>query len=179
MVLPKSKAPSTFPLLLCPSLLMCLAIEHFSLSNLIENLVILHGLKQNLSKPSPLVTISTARHLVFQWVLTVLPFWQIFIYLIYILMNITYLILWPNLKNFTLQKKYFTFRYIDDLISINNKQFHTHISDTYPPELELKETTESTTTVLLPYLMTDIDGILTFKLFGIRDYFNFPIAKFW
>ncbi len=72
----------------------------------------------------------------------------------------------------------FTFRYIDDLISINYKHFNTHISDIYPPELELKETTESTTTVSYHDLLVDIDSFLTFKLFDKRDYFNFPIVNF-
>ena len=36
-----------------------------------------------------------------------------------------------------------TFRYIDDLLSINNKYFEDHISEIYPPESELKETTEN------------------------------------
>ncbi len=51
-------------------------------------------------------------------------------------------------KKLHLAKQFhFTFRYIYDLTSINNKHFHTHISDIYPPDLELKDTTESTPTV--------------------------------
>ena len=38
-----------------------------------------------------------------------------------------------------------TFRYIDDLISINNETFGPSISDIYPSELELKETTLAST----------------------------------
>ena len=37
----------------------------------------------------------------------------------------------------------FTFRYIDDLLSINNKHFREYISQIYPDDLELKETTEN------------------------------------
>ena len=35
-------------------------------------------------------------------------------------------------------------RYIDDLISFNNKKFKEFISDIYPKELTISETTEST-----------------------------------
>ena len=37
-----------------------------------------------------------------------------------------------------------SFRYIDDLISFNNKRFKEFISDIYPKELTVSETTEST-----------------------------------
>ncbi len=72
----------------------------------------------------------------------------------------------------------FTFRYIDDLINMKNKHFHIHISNIYPPELELKETTESTTTVYYLDHLADSDGMLRFKLFDKRYYFTFPIVNF-
>ena len=34
-----------------------------------------------------------------------------------------------------------TFRYIDDLLSVNNENFRNYISDIYPSDLELKDTT--------------------------------------
>ena len=34
-----------------------------------------------------------------------------------------------------------TFRYIDDLLSVNNENFGNYISDIYPSDLELKDTT--------------------------------------
>ena len=37
-----------------------------------------------------------------------------------------------------------SYRYIDDLISFNNKRFKKFISDIYPKELTISETTEST-----------------------------------
>ena len=37
-----------------------------------------------------------------------------------------------------------SYRYIDDLISFNNKRFKEFISDSYPKELTISETTEST-----------------------------------
>jgi hypothetical protein len=36
-----------------------------------------------------------------------------------------------------------TFRYIDDVLSINNNQFHSYFDSIYPSELEIKDTTES------------------------------------
>ena len=40
-----------------------------------------------------------------------------------------------------------TFRYIDDLFSINNADFGNYISAIYPSELELKDTSTSPTKV--------------------------------
>ena len=37
-----------------------------------------------------------------------------------------------------------SYRYIDDLISFNNKKFKEFIFDIYPKELTISETTEST-----------------------------------
>jgi hypothetical protein len=36
-----------------------------------------------------------------------------------------------------------TFRYIDDVLSINNHNFHNYVHLIYPYELEIKDTTES------------------------------------
>jgi hypothetical protein len=36
----------------------------------------------------------------------------------------------------------FTYRYIDDVLSINNSRFAEFLPLIYPPELEVKETTE-------------------------------------
>ena len=40
-----------------------------------------------------------------------------------------------------------SYRYIDDLISFNNKRFKEFISDIYPKELRITETAESTSVV--------------------------------
>ena len=36
----------------------------------------------------------------------------------------------------------FRLRYIDDVLPINNRSFDDHLHTLYPPELEIKETTE-------------------------------------
>ena len=41
----------------------------------------------------------------------------------------------------------FTYRYIDDVFSINNPDFENYLGQMYPPELEIKDTTESNTFV--------------------------------
>ena len=43
--------------------------------------------------------------------------------------------------------------YIDDLISFNNKRFKEFISDIYPKELTISETTESTSIASYLYLL--------------------------
>ena len=40
-----------------------------------------------------------------------------------------------------------TMRYIDDLLTLNNTRFECTIEDIYPPELQLKKTTDSQTTL--------------------------------
>ena len=44
----------------------------------------------------------------------------------------------------------FTFRYIDDMLSLNNSQFADYIDVIYPPELEIKDTTVKLTPAILP-----------------------------
>ena len=72
-----------------------------------------------------------------------------------------------------------TFRYIDDLLSINNKYFKQCIPSIYPSELELKETTENTSECsYLDIMMFNDDGELKFKLYDKRDQFQFGIVNY-
>ena len=73
-----------------------------------------------------------------------------------------------------------TYRYIDDLISINNASFEKHVKDIYPPCLELKNTTESLTgtSYLDLYICKGPSGELTTKLYDKRDVFNFDIVNY-
>ena len=70
--------------------------------------------------------------------------------------------------------------YIDDLISFNNKRFKIIISDIYPKELTISETTESTSVAsCLDLLFTrDDNNNITTKLYDKRDAFGFHIVKF-
>ena len=74
----------------------------------------------------------------------------------------------------------FSYRYIDDLISFNNKRFNEFISDIYPKELIISETTESTSVAsYLDQLFTkDENNNITTKLYDKRDAFGFHIVNF-
>ena len=74
-----------------------------------------------------------------------------------------------------------TFRYIDDLFSINNVDFANYISAIYPPELQLTDTSTSSTEVC--YLDTHIKtgGTNTpfrISIYDKRDDFTFRIVNF-
>ena len=73
-----------------------------------------------------------------------------------------------------------SYRYIDDLISFNNKRFKEFISDIYPKELTISETTESTS--IASYLdllfIRDKSNNITTKLYDKCDAFGFHIVNF-
>ena len=73
-----------------------------------------------------------------------------------------------------------SYHYIDDLISFNNKRFNEFISDIYPKELTISETTESTS--IASYLdllfIRDKSDNITTKLDDKRDVFGFHIVNF-
>ena len=73
-----------------------------------------------------------------------------------------------------------SYRHIDDLISFNNKRFKEFISDIYPKELTISETTESTSVIsYLDLLFTrDKRNNITIKLCDKRDAFGFHIVNF-
>ena len=65
------------------------------------------------------------------------------------------------------------YRYIDGVLSINNPDFENYLGQMYPPEIEIKDTTESNTSA--SYL-----DLLQFhtSLYDKRDDFNFHITNF-
>ena len=73
----------------------------------------------------------------------------------------------------------FTYRYIDDVLSINNSRFAEFLPLIYPPELDVKETTDtaSSASFLDLYLEFDDSGQLSTKIYDKRD-FNFKIINF-
>ena len=74
----------------------------------------------------------------------------------------------------------FTYRYIDDVLSINNPDFENYLGQMYPPELDIKDTTESNTSASYLDLLLSIgrDGQLRTSLYDIHDDFNFHITNF-
>ena len=61
----------------------------------------------------------------------------------------------------------FTYRYIDDVLSINNSRFAEFLPLIYPPELEVKETTDtaSSASFLDLYLEFDDSGQISTKIY--------------
>ena len=72
----------------------------------------------------------------------------------------------------------FIYRYIDDVLSINNSRFAEFLPLIYPPELEVKETTDtaSSASSLDLYLEFDDSGQISTKIYDKRassNYYNF------
>ncbi|KAK3089994.1 hypothetical protein FSP39_008300 [Pinctada imbricata] len=74
----------------------------------------------------------------------------------------------------------FTYRYIDDVLSINNPKFADYLSSIYPSELDVKETTETNNSASYLDIMFsyDTDGHMNTSLYDKRDDFNFSITNF-
>jgi hypothetical protein len=70
----------------------------------------------------------------------------------------------------------FTNKYIDDVLSINNPRFAEFLPLIYPPDLEIKETTDTASWGL--YLEYDDSGHLSTKIYDKRNDFNFKIINF-
>ena len=72
-----------------------------------------------------------------------------------------------------------TFRYIDDLISLNNNAFESYLDQIYPPELSItKETKSDKEASYLDLLITVKDDKFHTKLYDKRDDFNFKIVNY-
>ena len=73
-----------------------------------------------------------------------------------------------------------TYRYIDDVLSINKPEFENYLGQMYPAELEIKDTTESTTSASYLDLLLSIgrDGQLHTSIYDKRDDFSFHITNF-
>jgi hypothetical protein len=69
-----------------------------------------------------------------------------------------------------------TFRYIDDVLSLNNSRFGDFVDRIYSIELEIKDTTDTdrSASYLDLHLEIDSKGRLRTKLYDKRDDFNFP-----
>ena len=73
----------------------------------------------------------------------------------------------------------FTYRYIDEFLSINNPEFENYLDQMYPVELEIKDTTESNTSASYLDLLLSIgrDGQLHTSIYDKCDD-NFYITHF-
>ena len=74
----------------------------------------------------------------------------------------------------------FRYRYIDDVLSINNPRFAEFLPLIYPPELEITETTDTASSASLLDLNVECDdsGQLSTKIYAKRDDLNFKIINF-
>jgi hypothetical protein len=74
----------------------------------------------------------------------------------------------------------FTFRYIDDVLSLNNSRLSDFVDRIYPIELEIKDTTDTdrSASYLDLHLEIDSEGRLRTIFYDKRDDFNFPIVNF-
>jgi hypothetical protein len=90
------------------------------------------------------------------------------------------ILLWDNNKKKLTVSFNHTFRYIDDVLSINNHNFHNYVHLIYPDEFEIKDTTESDKSASYLDILLNIDtnGRLTTSLYDKRDDFNFAIVNF-
>ena len=83
-------------------------------------------------------------------------------------------------NNITLAKRFnFTTWYIDDVLTLNNSRFVTEIQHIYPSELDLKRTTENSTSLsYLDVLITIDKGKYSTNVYDKRDDFGFNIVNF-
>ena len=74
----------------------------------------------------------------------------------------------------------FTFRYIDDVLSLNNSRLGDFVDHIYSIELEIKDATYTnrSASYLDLHLEIDSEGRLRTKLYDKRDDFNFHIVNF-
>ena len=74
----------------------------------------------------------------------------------------------------------FTYRHIDDVLSVKNPELDNYLGQMYPVELEIKDTTESNTSASYLDLPLSIgrDGQLHTFIYDKRDDFNFHITNF-
>ena len=74
----------------------------------------------------------------------------------------------------------FTFRYIDDVFSLNNSRFGGFVDRIYPIDLEIKDITDTDiyAAYLDIHLEIDSDGRLRTKIYDKRDDLNLPVVNF-
>ena len=74
----------------------------------------------------------------------------------------------------------FIYRYVDDVLSINNPYFQNYLGQMYPAEFEIIDMIESNTSASYLDLLLSIgrDGQLRTSLHDKRDDFNFHITNF-
>ena len=72
------------------------------------------------------------------------------------------------------------YRFIENVLSINNPEIDTYLGQMYPVELEIKDTTESNISDSYLDLLLSIerDGQLYTFIYDKRNYFNFRVTNY-
>jgi hypothetical protein len=80
-------------------------------------------------------------------------------------------LLWLSIRHFGISTTF---------LSINNSQFYSYVDSIYPNELEIKDTTECSTSAsyLDVLLKLDTNGKITTQFYYKRNDFNFSIVNF-
>ena len=81
-------------------------------------------------------------------------------------------------KKHLVQQFNFTYRYIDDVLSLKNTKLAEYLEFIYPRELEIKGSNGDCSLLILGLLSLHWNGKLTTRLYDKRDDFNFPIVNF-
>ena len=117
-----------------------------------------------------------SKQLAYRWVLTVHRYFPTFLYSYEA--KFVQSLLQAGKKHLA-QQFNFIYRYIDDVLSLENTKFAEYLEFIYPRELEIKETTEtaSSSSYLDCYLYIN-NGKYATRLYDKRDDFNFPIVNF-
>ena len=72
-----------------------------------------------------------------------------------------------------------TFRYLDDLLNIDNPDFESMVNRIYPPELQLnKANTSDTEAPFLDLHLSISNGFVSSKIYDKRDDLDFDIVNF-
>ena len=72
-----------------------------------------------------------------------------------------------------------TYRYLDDILNINNVYFDNMVSQIYPSEIQLnKSTTSDTEAAVLDLHLSISNDIVSTKIYDKRDNFDFEIVNF-
>ena len=102
--------------------------------------------------------------LAFQWALTMLLSYLIFLKYLYETEFLQNLVKNKNIKD--AESFNFTRRYFDDVLSINNPSFDKCLSSIYPPEFKIKETTE---TACFASFWTYTSNLTTVDIPGLKE----------
>ena len=89
---------------------------------------------------------------------------------------------WKKKQKQSAQSFNFSFRYIDDVLSLNNSRFGDFLLSFISSQLEIKDTTDTLKSASYLDLHLEIDtlsrGRFNTKLYDKRDDFDFPIVNF-